>query len=286
MINRRVVALPSILFFLRGIFARFGISITRIQKPDIPVNSVNLNIGSSDYSIPGFTNLDLPSEWYGKAQERNSYIPFNALIDDLPFADESVDNIYLSHVVEHLPDQVVKKLLLDAVRVLKPGGVIRICTPDAKFLWEISTFSNEYWNRLSADFFRDLESNSPIPVPDSFDYLSFELASWSRFHGHSEKGHLNETHKTLSDLSFENCMTAITSNIVCDRERPGRHISWWSIEKFDNLFNEFPNYEVVVLQSKYQGSVSLAMTGTYFDKTVPFWSLYAEIIKGPKQPGK
>ena len=38
--------------------------------PRISTNSVNLNIGSSDYSIPGFTNLDMPSEWYGKAQER------------------------------------------------------------------------------------------------------------------------------------------------------------------------------------------------------------------------
>lgn len=99
-----------------------GISITRIEKPRISINSVNLNIGSSDYSIPGFTNLDMPSEWYGKAQERNSYIPFNAVTDELPFAPESVDNIYLSHVVEHLPDQVVKTLLLNAFSVLKPGG--------------------------------------------------------------------------------------------------------------------------------------------------------------------
>lgn len=277
--NRRAISVPSILFLVRRLVHVLGISITRIEKPNIPIGSVNLNIGSSDYSIPGFTNLDMPSEWYGKGQERNSYIPFNAVTDSLPFAAESVDNIYLSHIVEHLPDQVVKKLLLDAVTVLKPGGVIRICTPDAKFLWNISTFSNEYWNRLTADFYRNLESNAPLPVPDSFDFLSFELASWSRFHGHSEKSDLNETHAALRALSFEDCMTAITSNIVYDKEKPGRHISWWSIEKLANLFNELPSGRVVVLESKFQGSVSQAMTGTHFDKTVPFWSLYAEIIK-------
>jgi len=70
-----------------------------------------------------------------------------------------------------------------------------------------------------------LESNAPLPVPDSFDFLSFELASWSRFHGHSEKSDLNGTHAALSALSFEDCMTAITSNIVYDKEKPGRHIS-------------------------------------------------------------
>lgn len=275
--KRRVIAVPALLFFIRQILHTFGISITRIEKYNIPTDSINLNIGSSDYSIPGFTNLDLPSEWYGRAQERNTYIPFNAVTDELPFAPESVDNIYLSHVVEHLPDQVVKKLLLNSFAVLKPGGVIRICTPDAKFLWKISTFSNDYWSRLSADFKRDLDDVSSLP--DAFDFLSFELASWSRFHGHSEKSQLDEIHRTLGDLSFEDCMTAITSDIVYDQKRPGRHISWWSIEKFANIFSEVPQSSILVLESKYLGSISQTMTGFHFDKTVPFWSLYVEIIK-------
>ena len=273
----RVNAVPSVFFLIRGLLHVFGISITRIEKPRMSTNSVNLNIGSSDYSIPGFINLDMPSEWYGKAQERNPYIPFNAVTDELPFAPESVDNIYLSHVVEHLPDQVVKTLLLNAFSVLKPGGVIRICTPDAKFLWMISTFSNDYWSRLSDGFARDLEDVSLLP--DAYDFLSFELASWSRFHGHSEKSQLDEIHHSLDSLSFEDCMTAITSDIVYDKNRPGRHISWWSTEKFVKLLSEIPQKNCLVLESKYQGSISQAMTGFYFDKTVPFWSLYVEIIK-------
>lgn len=280
----RVNAVPSVIFFIRGFCMFLGISITRIEKPRISINSVNLNIGSSDYSIPGFTNLDMPSEWYGKAQERNSYIPFNAVTDELPFAPESVDNIYLSHVVEHLPDQVVKTLLLNAFSVLKPGGVIRICTPDAKFLWKISSFSNNYWSRLSDDFARDLEDATLLP--DAYDFLSFELASWSRFHGHSEKSQLDEIHRILGNLSFEDCMTAITSDIVYDSGRPGRHISWWSIEKFAKLFSGVPQNSYLVLESKYQGSISQAMTGFYFDKTVPFWSLYVEISKVRTQLNK
>lgn len=280
----RVNAVPSAIFFLRRLLHVFGISITRIEKPHNSINSVNLNIGSSDYSIPGFTNLDMPSEWYSKAQKRNSYIPFNAVTDVLPFAPESVDNIYLSHVVEHLPDQVVKKLLLNAFTVLRPGGVIRICTPDAKFLWKISTFQNNYWGRLSDDFMRELKDVSSLP--DAYDFLSFELASWSRFHGHSEKSQLHEIHQTLGNLSFEDCMTAITSEIDYDQSKPGRHISWWSIGKITELFSELPIDNYLVLESKYQGSISPAMTGYYFDKTVPFWSLYVEITKMRTQPNK
>ena len=35
----------------------------------------------------------------------------------------------------------------DIKRVLKKNGVFRIVCPDAKFLYEVATFKNEYWNR-------------------------------------------------------------------------------------------------------------------------------------------
>lgn len=51
----------------------------------------------------------------------------------IPFEDESVDFIYSSHFLEHLHKQDAHKLLVDCYRVLKPGGVIRICVPDLAY---------------------------------------------------------------------------------------------------------------------------------------------------------
>jgi len=48
----------------------------------------------------------------------------------LPYRDNTVDLIHVSHLLEHLSQQQGEKLLLECRRVLKPGGVIRIAVPD------------------------------------------------------------------------------------------------------------------------------------------------------------
>ena len=48
----------------------------------------------------------------------------------IPFADQSVDGVYHSHLLEHLDREAVPTFLAEVKRVLKPGGVHRIVVPD------------------------------------------------------------------------------------------------------------------------------------------------------------
>ena len=63
-------------------------------------------------------------------------IPWNPdiLIHDLrkplPFTDNSVDAIYSSHTLEHLYLNEAQTLLTQCLRVLRPGGILRIVVPD------------------------------------------------------------------------------------------------------------------------------------------------------------
>jgi SAM-dependent methyltransferase len=54
----------------------------------------------------------------------------------LPFADSSFDRILMSEVLEHVPDDGAA--LREAHRVLRPGGVVAISVPHARypFLWD------------------------------------------------------------------------------------------------------------------------------------------------------
>ena len=52
----------------------------------------------------------------------------------LPFRGGSVDYIYTSHFLEHLFKDNVEKLLYEACRILKTGGIIRICVPDSEYI--------------------------------------------------------------------------------------------------------------------------------------------------------
>ncbi len=47
----------------------------------------------------------------------------------LPFASDSVDSIYSTHMIEHLYPDELEKLLLECARVLKAGGGMRIIVP-------------------------------------------------------------------------------------------------------------------------------------------------------------
>jgi SAM-dependent methyltransferase len=52
----------------------------------------------------------------------------------IPFASDSVDIVYHSHVLEHLDRPLGRQFLAETRRVLKPGGICRIVVPDFEFL--------------------------------------------------------------------------------------------------------------------------------------------------------
>lgn len=76
---------------------------------------MKLNLGSGPQTIEGFTNLDAKS---------------GDVIFPLPHADGSVDEVRASHVLEHFPHAQTQAVLQEWVRVLKPGGLLKIAVPD------------------------------------------------------------------------------------------------------------------------------------------------------------
>jgi predicted SAM-dependent methyltransferase len=76
---------------------------------------MKLNIGSADTEIAGFTPVD-------RCFGQEAY--------PLEYEDGSVEEIRASHILEHFGWADVKDVLKDWVRVLRPGGLIRLAVPD------------------------------------------------------------------------------------------------------------------------------------------------------------
>jgi SAM-dependent methyltransferase len=53
----------------------------------------------------------------------------------LAFKNDSVDFIFIEHGLEHVTPQQGYKFLLEAYRILKSGGVIRVIVPDISEIW-------------------------------------------------------------------------------------------------------------------------------------------------------
>lgn len=88
--------------------------------------SIKLNIGGGKGHprLPGWTIVDLRD---------TADLRLDITRQPLPFGADSVDVIFTSHTLEHIPPQKLGFVLAEFARVLKPasrGGVLRIAVPD------------------------------------------------------------------------------------------------------------------------------------------------------------
>lgn len=100
----------------------------RIVAPDKiaaarSTGALRLNLGCGHIALPDYVNVDmrdLPG------------VDVVAEVDDLPFEPGSVDEIFSAHLVEHFPQETMRRRLLPYWRgLLRPGGRFRAITPDA-----------------------------------------------------------------------------------------------------------------------------------------------------------
>jgi len=82
----------------------------------------------------------------------------------LPYADNSVDGILASHLLEHFDCIFVVELLKECRRVLKPGGVLRVSVPDPQKFHELTLAGCEDWGEPNKD---------PDPDATFMDYALF-----------------------------------------------------------------------------------------------------------------
>ena len=89
-----------------------------------------------------FPNADCPERKHMDAEP--NYKNFD-LRQPLWVADNSVDGILASHFLEHLGLQDAVKTVKNWYRVLRPGGVVRLSTPDPHKFWTIQMEGKEDW---------------------------------------------------------------------------------------------------------------------------------------------
>lgn len=100
-------------------------TIKKIAKLPKSKGPVMLNVGCGTDYKQGWVNIDNNSDNNIEKLDLNW-----DLRNPLPYDDSSVDFIFNEHFVEHLTVEESQIAIRDFMRVLKPGGVLRIAMPN------------------------------------------------------------------------------------------------------------------------------------------------------------
>jgi SAM-dependent methyltransferase len=82
-----------------------------------------LQLGTGHNPLPGWLNTDVQVFRRGLVEFLDATKPF-------PLPDGAFDYVYSEHQIEHIPLEAGEHMLRECYRVLHPGGVVRIATPD------------------------------------------------------------------------------------------------------------------------------------------------------------
>lgn len=200
-------------------------------------------------------------------------------------ADEFFKVLYTSHVIEHLFPQDVTFLLKEALRLLEPGGKIRIVCPDAEQM--ATAYRARDWpyfmhylvaktGRLSTPFSRT--------NPKELRGIAAEfLLNWvSLVANEANPTHLDRVgcveflakHQNIYDAFDE--ATALSSRKV--NESVGGHVNWFSAKKLIALLQE-AGFSKVSVSGYQKSSVAILRDGRFFDRTDPEMSIFVEATK-------
>lgn len=85
---------------------------------------LHLHLGCGPNYLPGFVNIDA-----NPLRKVDMWLDVRC---GLPFANQSVDSIYSTHMIEHLYPDELEALLRDCARILKPAAGLRLIVPSLR----------------------------------------------------------------------------------------------------------------------------------------------------------
>lgn len=124
-------------------------------------NSISLRLAQYPLLVTILRNTGLISEKQRRFMElvREHDIRYANVVGHIPEPNGSVGVLYSCHMLEHLERSEAESFLLEARRVLSPGGIIRIVVPDLRHHVEA------YMREADADsFMESLYVAVPKPV--------------------------------------------------------------------------------------------------------------------------
>jgi FkbM family methyltransferase len=195
-----------------------------------PGMPLRLHLGAGEHLLPGYVNIDYPSEYHNVMKVRPELA---ADITTLTFPPRCVDEVRLHHVFEHFNRVVALGLLIRWQRWLKSDGRLLIETPD---------FEGEARSFLQGIPEPNAVTPTPPPLPQPL--LVRCLRRLERFFVPPTTA--MPSSETVTQRSFSDRMSAVRSLEGDQTAAWAYHVGHWFAERFEQTLGHlgFTNINV------------------------------------------
>jgi predicted SAM-dependent methyltransferase len=169
-------------FIIRGPKIKRYLRASRVRR---------LQLGTSNSLIPGWLNTDL--------LPNSSEVVYLDATRRFPFKDDTFDYVYSEHMIEHIEYDSALFMLRECFRVLRPGGKIRMSTPDLRVL--AGLLSNE--KTPAETFYVDWMTTKFVPEANSCKEV-FLINNAFRAWGHQFLYDRETIEMTMKKVGFQN----------------------------------------------------------------------------------
>ena len=283
-------------YLINKFMNQWGYNISKLPKPSLSnydnfsedslLNKRFYNIGSGSFKHPYWTNIDYETDHY-KAVQKSNFINCDLMdLKPLPIDSGKAELIYSSHTIEHVSDDAVRNMFNESFRILKPGGGIRITTPDA---WlEFQAYKNNdtkqwYWiDNYSKKGTWEKLYKSPLNKASIHQiflhHFASELTEISVSSTSLKKYSDDEIIDIFSRNSNVETLDFFTKQCKFNSNHPGNHINWWTHEKVIS-FLENSGFKQCYRSGWCQSLFPPLRDTNLFDRTHPKISLFVEAMK-------
>ncbi|MFI5219324.1 MAG: class I SAM-dependent methyltransferase [Bacteroidia bacterium] len=248
------------------------------------------NIGAGNFYHPCWTNIDNGSDWEPEPDSLKApLIDYDLFsLQPLPLADNGAQLIYTSHTIEHVTDTEVQYFFNEAYRVLKPGAILRIVTPNIDIEYRAWRDNDrDYWFWLE-DYSNPAilkQKNLRFPLKEASNPQLFltgfaSTASIIKIEGSSNRIDDVELEKIFKERAYTDALDYCLSrcSIEVQKKFTFDHINWFNKEKLFRMLKQ-AGFEKMHLSAYGQSYSHVMRNLNYFDRTLPKVSLYAEAVK-------
>jgi len=194
-----------------------------------------LQIGCGAMLLDGWFNTDIVY---------NDKVAYLDAASRYPFNDNTFGFIFAEHLFEHLSLDQEMAMLRESLRVLKPGGVLRLSLPSADFLMNIlerkaETTAYVKWAVNSIPRLKIVREN----IKDENDFPVYVVNNFYRDWGHQTLHNEKSLSNLLERHGFAEIMTCGVGQSV--------HSALRNIEQHMNTIpDEFNKLETMIIEAK------------------------------------